>query len=106
MPKLKALGISVKYDDRDTQRPGFKFAEYELKGVPVRLAIGGRDMENKTVELARRDTREKQTVSQDGATLTYPRRQRPRGPLSRAGGAGVAGARAALAGVATAGSIG
>ena len=66
MPKLKALGISVKYDDRDTQRPGFKFAEYELKGVPVRLAIGARDMENKTVELARRDTREKQTVSQEG----------------------------------------
>jgi prolyl-tRNA synthetase len=66
MPKLKALGISVKYDDRDTQRPGFKFAEYELKGVPVRLAIGGRDMENGTVELARRDTREKFTISQDG----------------------------------------
>jgi prolyl-tRNA synthetase len=66
MPKLKALGISVKYDDRDTQRPGFKFAEYELKGVPVRLAIGGRDMENQTVELARRDTREKQTVAQEG----------------------------------------
>lgn len=66
MPKLKALGISVKYDDRDTQRPGFKFAEYELKGVPVRLAIGARDMENKTVELARRDTREKQTVTQEG----------------------------------------
>jgi len=66
MPKLKALGISVKYDDRDTQRPGFKFAEYELKGVPVRVAIGGRDMENGTVELARRDTREKSTVSQEG----------------------------------------
>jgi len=66
MPKLKALGISVKYDDRDSQRPGFKFAEYELKGVPVRLAIGGRDMENGTVELARRDTREKSTVSQQG----------------------------------------
>jgi prolyl-tRNA synthetase len=66
IPKLKALGVSVKYDDRDTQRPGFKFAEYELKGVPVRLAIGGRDMENGTVELARRDTREKQTVSQEG----------------------------------------
>jgi prolyl-tRNA synthetase len=66
IPKLKALGISVKYDDRDTQRPGFKFAEYELKGVPVRLAIGGRDMENGTVELARRDTREKFTISQDG----------------------------------------
>ncbi|MEJ7559091.1 MAG: proline--tRNA ligase [Pedobacter sp.] len=66
IPKLKHLGISVKYDDRDTQRPGFKFAEYELKGVPIRLAIGGRDLENGTVELARRDTREKQTVQQDG----------------------------------------
>jgi prolyl-tRNA synthetase len=64
--KLKHLGISVKYDDRDTQRPGFKFAEYELKGVPVRVAIGGRDMENGTVEIARRDTREKSTVSQEG----------------------------------------
>jgi prolyl-tRNA synthetase len=69
MPKLKHLGISVKYDNRDTQRPGFKFAEYELKGVPVRLAIGGRDMENGTVELARRDTREKQTVMQEGLDL-------------------------------------
>jgi len=66
MPKLKKLGVSVKYDDRDSQRPGFKFAEYELKGVPVRLAIGGRDMENGTVELARRDTREKSTVKQEG----------------------------------------
>lgn len=65
-PQLKQLGISVKYDDRDSQRPGFKFAEYELKGVPVRLAIGARDMENGTVELARRDTKEKFTVSQDG----------------------------------------
>jgi len=64
--KLKHLGISVKYDDRDTQRPGFKFAEYELKGVPIRVAIGGRDMENGTVEIARRDTREKSTVSQEG----------------------------------------
>ena len=69
MPKLKKLGISVKYDDRDTQRPGFKFAEYELKGVPVRLAIGGRDLENGTVELARRDTREKQTVIQEGLDI-------------------------------------
>jgi prolyl-tRNA synthetase len=68
-PKLKTLGISVKYDDRDTQRPGFKFAEYELKGVPIRLAIGARDMENGTVELARRDTREKQTVSQEGLDI-------------------------------------
>ncbi|SMC87194.1 proline--tRNA ligase [Pedobacter nyackensis] len=67
--KLKSMGISVKYDDRDTQRPGFKFAEYELKGVPIRLAIGGRDMENGTVELARRDTREKQTVGQDGLEI-------------------------------------
>ena len=67
--KLKRMGISVKYDDRDSQRPGFKFAEYELKGVPVRLAIGGRDMENGTVELARRDTREKQTVLQDGLEI-------------------------------------
>ncbi|MBC7616776.1 MAG: proline--tRNA ligase [Pedobacter sp.] len=64
--KLKGLGVSVKYDDRDSQRPGFKFAEYELKGVPIRLAIGGRDMENGTVELARRDTKEKFTVPQEG----------------------------------------
>lgn len=63
--KLKGLGISVKYDDRDTQRPGFKFAEYELKGVPVRIAIGNRDMQNGTVEIARRDTKEKTTVSQE-----------------------------------------
>ncbi|WP_316839932.1 proline--tRNA ligase [Pedobacter gandavensis] len=67
--KLKSLGVSVKYDDREAQRPGFKFAEYELKGVPVRLAIGGRDMENGTVELARRDTREKQTVAQEGLDI-------------------------------------
>ena len=66
MSKLKAKNISVKYDDRDTQRPGFKFAEYELKGVPVRIAIGGRDLENGTVEIARRDTKEKQTVPQAG----------------------------------------
>lgn len=69
IPKLKSLGISVKYDSRDSQRPGFKFAEYELKGVPIRLAIGARDMENKTVELARRDTREKFTVSQENLDL-------------------------------------
>lgn len=69
MPKLKAMGISVKYDDRETQRPGFKFAEYELKGVPVRVAIGARDMENHTVEVARRDTREKQTVTQEGLEI-------------------------------------
>lgn len=62
---LKAKGISVKYDDRETQRPGFKFAEYELKGVPVRVAIGGRDMENGTAEIARRDTKEKQTLQRE-----------------------------------------
>jgi prolyl-tRNA synthetase len=64
--ELKAKGISVKFDDRDTQRPGFKFAEYELKGVPLRVAIGSRDMQNGTVELARRDTRTKETVAQEG----------------------------------------
>ncbi len=61
---MEAKGISVKYDDRDTQRPGWKFAEYELKGVPVRIAIGGRDLENGTVEVARRDTMEKETLQQ------------------------------------------
>ncbi|MDO4703137.1 proline--tRNA ligase [Tannerella sp.] len=63
---LKALGISVKYDDRDTKKPGWKFAEYELKGVPVRLAMGGRDLENNTIEVMRRDTLEKETVTCDG----------------------------------------
>jgi prolyl-tRNA synthetase len=63
---LKAKNISVKFDNRDTQRPGFKFAEYELKGVPLRIAIGARDMQNGTVELARRDTKTKETVQQDG----------------------------------------
>ncbi|MGX5689401.1 proline--tRNA ligase [Arcticibacter tournemirensis] len=63
--ELKAKNISVKYDDRDTQRPGFKFAEYELKGVPVRIAMGARDLENGTVEIARRDTKEKQTISSE-----------------------------------------
>ena len=57
--ELKNRGISVKYDDRDTERPGFKFAEWELKGVPVRLAVGARDLENGTLEVARRDTKEK-----------------------------------------------
>ncbi|SMO44174.1 proline--tRNA ligase [Solitalea koreensis] len=56
---LESKGISVKYDNRDTQRPGFKFAEWELKGVPVRIAIGARDLANQTVEVARRDTKEK-----------------------------------------------
>ncbi len=58
---LKAKGISVKFDDRDTHKPGFKFAEWERKGVPVRIAIGQRDLENGTVEVARRDTKEKKT---------------------------------------------
>ena len=60
--ELKALGISVKFDDRDTNTPGWKFAEYELKGVPVRMAIGPRDLENGTIEVARRDTKEKEVV--------------------------------------------
>ena len=60
--KLKALGISVKFDTNDTKKPGWKFAEYELKGVPVRIAIGPRDLENSTAEVARRDTLEKQVV--------------------------------------------
>ncbi len=63
---LKALGISVKYDDSDNARPGWKFAEYELKGVPVRMAIGARDLQNNVVEIARRDTKEKTSVSMDG----------------------------------------
>lgn len=64
--QLKALGIRVKYDDADNRRPGFKFADYELKGVPVRLAIGARDLENGTVELMRRDTLEKQVEPIEG----------------------------------------
>ncbi|HET8860156.1 proline--tRNA ligase [Marivirga sp.] len=60
---LKKKKITVKFDDRDTHKPGFKFAEWELKGVPLRIAIGPRDLENGTVELARRDTKEKQTVN-------------------------------------------
>jgi prolyl-tRNA synthetase len=64
--QLKAAGVRVKYDDNDNARPGWKFAEYEMKGVPVRVALGARDLENNTVELARRDTKEKQSVSMDG----------------------------------------
>ena len=67
---FKAAGIRVKYDDSDNQRPGWKFAEYELKGVPVRIAVGPRDLENNQVEIARRDTKEKTTVSMDGITET------------------------------------
>ena len=64
--KLKAKGISVKFDDSDNYKPGWKFNEYELKGVPVRLAIGPRDLENGTVEIARRDTLSKEIVSMEG----------------------------------------
>lgn len=64
--KLTSLGISVKYDYADNKRPGFKFADYELKGVPVRLVMGGRDLENNTIEIMRRDTLEKENVSFDG----------------------------------------
>ena len=63
--KLKELGISVKYDNADNKRPGFKFADYELKGVPVRLVMGGRDLENNTIEVMRRDTLEKETITCD-----------------------------------------
>ena len=66
IPRLKALGISVKYDNNDNKKPGWKFAEYELKGVPVRLAMGARDLENGTVEIARRDTLTKETVAIEG----------------------------------------
>ncbi len=62
---LKNLGISVKYDNADNKKPGWKFSEYELKGVPIRLAMGGRDLENNTIEVARRDTLTKETVSCD-----------------------------------------
>jgi prolyl-tRNA synthetase len=64
--ELKSLGISVKYDTDDKYKPGYKFAEYELRGVPVRLAVGARDLENNTVEVARRDTLSKDTRSLDG----------------------------------------
>ena len=64
--KLRKLKISVKYDDRTTQKPGFKFAEWELKGVPVRIAVGPKDLENGTFEVARRDTLTKETISGEG----------------------------------------
>jgi prolyl-tRNA synthetase len=68
--ELKSKGVSVKYDDNNNNRPGWKFNEYEMKGVPVRLAIGVRDLENNVVEMARRDTKEKTTVSLDGIVNT------------------------------------
>ncbi len=69
MAELKALCISVKYDDSDNARPGWKFAEHEMKGVPVRIAIGARDLEQNIVEVARRDTKEKANASIDGIGL-------------------------------------
>ena len=67
---LESKGVSVKYDDRDTHKPGWKFAEHELKGVPVRLVLGSRDLENNTIEITRRDTLEKQTISIDNVIET------------------------------------
>ncbi len=64
--KLRESGVTVKYDDSDNKRPGFKFADYELKGVPVRLVMGGRDLDNNTIEVMRRDTLEKESVSFEG----------------------------------------
>jgi len=64
--KLKTKGISVKYDNRSENKPGWKFAEYELKGVPVRIALGARDLENRTVEIARRDNLTKETIALEG----------------------------------------
>ena len=67
---LRSKGISVKFDNRDTHRPGAKFAQYELQGVPLRIAIGPKDLEKGTVELARRDTLTKQFVSKDEVVVT------------------------------------
>jgi prolyl-tRNA synthetase len=64
--ELQAKGVRVKYDNDDSTRPGWKFAEYELRGVPLRVALGPRDLENNLAEVARRDTKEKQSVSLDG----------------------------------------
>ncbi len=72
MESLKKAGISVKYDDRDTHKPGWKFAEYEMKGVPVRIAIGPRDLANGTAEVARRDTLEKNTLPLEGLATRIP----------------------------------
>jgi prolyl-tRNA synthetase len=69
---LRKQGLSVKFDNRDTYKPGFKFAEWELKGVPVRIAMGPRDLENGTVEIARRDTKAKKTITMDTVTEAIP----------------------------------
>ncbi len=70
MEDFKALGVSVKYDDDDSRRPGWKFAEYEMKGVPVRIALGARDLEKNIAEVARRDTKTKEAISLDGLANT------------------------------------
>ena len=70
--ELRKLGLSVKFDNRDTHKPGFKFAEYEMRGVPVRIAIGPRDIENGTVERARRDTKEKKVLSMEAVVQEMP----------------------------------
>jgi prolyl-tRNA synthetase len=70
--QLRQAGLSVKFDNRDTHKPGFKFAEYEMRGVPVRIAIGPRDLENGTVELARRDTKEKKVVPMSEVAQLIP----------------------------------
>ncbi|HEV2832696.1 MAG TPA: proline--tRNA ligase [Hanamia sp.] len=70
MEDFKSLGISVKYDDDDSRRPGWKFAEYEMKGVPVRIAIGARDLEKNVVEVARRDNKTKESISMDDLAST------------------------------------
>ncbi|HHJ10184.1 MAG TPA: proline--tRNA ligase [Bacteroidetes bacterium] len=72
LEELKNLGLSAKYDDRDTRKPGWKFAEYEVKGVPVRIAIGPRDLANNTAEVTRRDTMEKHTYSLEGLAAKIP----------------------------------
>ncbi|HET9823796.1 MAG TPA: His/Gly/Thr/Pro-type tRNA ligase C-terminal domain-containing protein, partial [Chitinophagaceae bacterium] len=68
LKELKAAGISARYDDDDNSRPGWKFAEYEMKGVPVRIALGARDLQNNVAEVVRRDTKEKQSISLDALT--------------------------------------
>ena len=67
---LRKAGLSVKFDNRDTQKPGFKFAQYELQGIPIRIAVGPRDLENGTLEVARRDTKEKMVLKQEGIVAT------------------------------------
>ncbi len=72
LKELRSMGLSVKFDNRETHKPGFKFAEYEMKGVPVRIAIGPRDLENGTIEVARRDTKEKRVMKYGDASREIP----------------------------------